>query len=288
MQSILILGGTGFMGRALCAHLRAEGHEVAAPSRGDYALNDVASIKRLIEATAPNTLINLAGISSVTHADDRALYDVNAFGHLNVLDATLAAAPNARVLLASTANVYGQSANETFRESDLPAPVNHYAISKLTAEQFNRLYSDRLQVSAVRPFNCTGRGQKPSLVISKLVDAFRRKVDRLELGDLSVRRDYVDIRDVCEMWSALIAAPAPPPLVNFGTGEATPLGDVIDKLSELSGHRLEAVSSPHFLRPRDIVYQRADTTILESLGFRRQFRLTDTLSWMLTDDGAHA
>lgn len=288
MERILILGASGFMGRALSAHLRAEGRQVATPTRADYRLDDTASLARLMTGNAPDAIINLAGISSVLHDDERALYEVNAFGHLNVLKAAVEAAPKARVLLASTANVYGQSQNERFRESDLPAPVNHYGASKSLAEQFNALYADRLCVSAVRPFNCTGRGQKPSLVISKLVDAYRRRVPRLELGDLSVRRDYVDIRDVCAMWSALLAAPAPPPIVNFGTGQATPLGDVIAALQRLSGHMLETVTSPHFLRARDIVYQRADTTILESIGFRRRYGLDDTLSWMLADDGAGA
>ena len=130
-----------------------------------------------------------------------------------------------------------------------------------------------LVVSAARPFNCTGRGQNQSLVISKLVDAFRRQLPRLEMGDMSVRRDYVDIRDVCAMWSALLAAPEPPPIVNFGTGEATELRAVVAALEALTGHTVETATSPHFLRGRDIVYQRADTTLLESLGFRRRYRL---------------
>lgn len=267
------------MGRALVAHLRAQGRAVAAPTHAEAPVDDRAALERAVEAAAADTIINLAGISSVTHADARALYETNAFGHLNVLEA--AGAAGAPVYLASTANVYGQA--RSFRESDVPAPVNHYGVSKLMAEQFNRLYSDRLIACAVRPFNCTGRGQKPSLVISKLVDAFRRRAAFVELGDTTVERDYVDIRDVCAMWDAVLAAASPPPVVNFGTGQATRLTDVIALLQEISGHTLDVAHSGGLLRARDIVYQRADTELLESLGFVRRHSLADTLAWMLED-----
>lgn len=276
------------MGRALARHLRACGFDVSAPPRADVQLSSVEALAALVAEAAPAQIVNLAGISSVTHGDDRALYEVNAFGHLNVLEAVARIAPRARVFLASSANVYGQSKAEAFAETDPPAPINHYAISKLTAEQFNRLLGDRLSVAAVRPFNCTGRGQKPTLVISKLVDAFRKRAPRLELGALDVRRDYVDIRDVCAMWEAVLAAPSPPPIVNFGTGVATPLRDVIALLEKFSGHSMEIVSAAQFMRARDIAYQRADTRVLDGLGFRRKHDLADTLAWMLSDDGEDA
>lgn len=246
---------------------------------------DATALRRAIESAAPEIIINLAGVSSILHADVSEIYETNAFGHLRLLEAVAETAPAARVYLTSSANVYGPSTRENFSEADPAAPVNHYAVSKFMAERFNALFADRLTASAARPFNCVGRGQKPTLVLSKLVDAFRRRVGRIELGNLDVRRDFVDIRDVCGMWRALLAAPAPPEIVNFGNGVATPLSEIIAVLEQLTGHKLEIVSARALLRERDITYQRADTAVLESLGYKRRYTLVETLEWMLSEQG---
>jgi GDP-6-deoxy-D-talose 4-dehydrogenase len=285
LRRILILGASGFMGRALAAHLRADGDDVIAPTHAETPMTDAIALRRAIEAAAPEIIINLAGVSSILHGAVGEIYDTNAFGHLRLLEAAAEAAPAARLYLASTANIYGRSASETFKESDPAAPVNHYAISKFMAERFNAVFAGRLTLSAARPFNCVGRGQKPTLVLSKLVDAFRRRAPRIELGNLDVRRDFVDIRDVCVMWSALLAAAKPPEVVNFGNGVATPLAEIITTLEHLTGHKPEIISAPALLRERDITYQRADTALLESLGYKRRYTLAETLEWMLSGQG---
>lgn len=285
MRRFLILGASGFMGRALAAHLRGLGDDVHTPSRAHMSMSESAGLRAIIEAIRPDGVINLAAVSSVLHGDVEEIYRTNAFGHLRLLEAVEQAAPSARVYLASSANIYGRSERDTFKETDPAAPVNHYAISKFMAERFNALFADRLFASAARPFNCCGRGQKPTLVLSKLVDAFRRRDARIELGNLDVRRDFVDVRDVCAMWSALLDAPRPPEVVNFGNGVATPLRDVIRALEQLTGHSPEIVSAPTLLRERDITYQRADTGVLESLGYQRRYTLTETLDWMLSEQG---
>jgi len=276
-----MFGSNGFMGRWLVAHLRALGDQVEAPSRAIVRMSDAAAVRDAIAAAKPDIIINLAGISSVTHEDAAALYETNLLGHLRVLQAAPA---GARVYLASTANVYGQGAGQAFSEADQPAPRNHYAVSKLGAEQLHPLYADTLTLSAARPFNCIGRGQKTSLVISKLVDAFRRRVPEIELGNLAVARDFIDIRDVCSMWENLLAAEAPPPVVNFGNGEAVPLPDIIALLERLSGHQPQITSSQALVRSADLTYQRADNRLIASLGYQRRYALEETLSWMLAEE----
>lgn len=283
-RRILMFGGGGFMGRWLVSHLRGIGDHVEAPTRAAVSMADETAIHAAILATEPEVIVNLAGISSATHADAAALYETNLIGHLRVLQAASAASPGARVFLASTANIYGQGDGGAFAEANEPAPRNHYALSKLSAERLHPLFADHLSLCAARPFNCIGRGQKTALVISKLVDGFRRRLPDIELGTLAVARDFVDIRDVCRMWELLLAAPEPPPVVNFGNGEAVGLIDIIALLERLSGHRPQIRSSQALVRAGDLTYQRADTSLLASLGYRRQHSLEDTLAWMLAEE----
>ncbi len=277
-----MFGGGGFMGRALASHLRGLGDRVETPPRAAANMSDAGAIAAVVAAAQPEIIVNLAGISSVTHEDAAALYETNMLGHLRVLQA---AAPGTRVFLASTANVYGQGDGvRGFAESDEPAPRNHYALSKLSAERLHILFADKLTLSAARPFNCIGRGQKTTLVISKLVDGFRRRLPEIELGTLAVARDFVDIRDVCVMWERLIAAPTPPVAVNFGNGEAVSLTDIIAVLERLSGHRPQIRSSQALVRTADLTYQRADTRVLTELGYQRRHSLEETLAWMLAEE----
>ncbi|MCX7360110.1 MAG: GDP-mannose 4,6-dehydratase [Alphaproteobacteria bacterium] len=283
-RRVLILGGHGFMGSWLTQSLRTAGAVVIAPTRAEADMSSSSALKQVVEQAHPDTVINLAGISSVAHDNLEHLYDVNTLGHLRLLQAVSDVAPSVRVFLASTANLYGEGAEgRAFRETDAPAPRNHYANSKWGAEQLHRLFSE-LETCAVRPFNCTGRGQGAKFFIPKVVRAFRKRDAEIELGDIAIRRDIVDIRDVCAMWEALLAAPKPPAVVNFGNGEAVAFSGVIETLERLSGHSLRILRSEQFLRTADIAYQCADTAIIAGLGYRRKYAINETLAWMLAEE----
>lgn len=272
------------MGSWLTQSLRAAGDDVVAPSRAEADICSSAALKRVVGEAQPDIVINLAGISSVAHDDVERLYDVNTLGHLRLLQAVADVAPAARVFLSSTANLYGEGEDgRPFREADTPAPRNHYANSKWAAEQLHRLFGG-LDTCTVRPFNCVGRGQGAHFFIPKVVRAFRMRDTEIELGDTAIRRDIVDIRDVCAMWQALLAAPKAPPVVNFGNGEAVAFTDVIKTLERLSGHGLRILRSERFLRTADIAYQCADKAIIAGLGYQRRHAIDDTLAWMLAEE----
>ena len=274
------------MGRWLVPHLRGLGDHVVAPTKAVADIHHESSLHDIVASAAPDTVINLAAISSVTQGSVEAYYETNLLGHLRLLQAVSEVAPTARIYLASTANLYGQSDGRGFSETDAPAPRNHYAMSKRAAEQLHALYPDLGSTCAVRPFNCIGRGQSTVFVVPKLVEAYRQRVAELKLGTLDVARDFVDIRDVCAMWQALLAAPTPPPVVNFGNGEATSLSEIVATLEQLSGHKIRLAHSDRLVRPSDIAYQRANAEIIVGLGYRRRHSLVETLAWMLNDGAA--
>lgn len=126
-------------------------------------LTNPAQVKAEVAQAQPDAVVHLAAISYVAHEDASALYAVNTVGTTHLLDAVAALRHAPRcVLLASSANVYGNCNHSPIAETQAPAPVNHYAMSKLAMEHMARTYADRLPLIITRPFNYTGPGQARS------------------------------------------------------------------------------------------------------------------------------
>lgn len=284
-MKILVTGADGFTGRQFLPSARAAGHEVVSLAAN---LTDGAAVAREVASLDFDAVVHLAAISFVAHADERALYDVNLFGSLNLLDALKAAGrPLRKVLFASSANVYGNSDRSPIPESQVPAPVNHYAMSKLAMECMVAARADGLPLVLTRPFNYTGRHQAPEFLIPKLVDHFRRRAPSVALGNLDVEREYNDVRLVCEAYLRLLEAPTATGTYNVCTGVTYSLGAVIDKLQALTGHKIDVRVDKAFVRPNEVHRLCGDPARLtHAIGALHSYRLEDTLSWMLAESAA--
>lgn len=262
------------------AAAEAAGHTVL-PLKSN--LQDTASLCAEVAGAPPDAVVHLAAISFVGHADARAFYDVNLFGTLNLLDALAALrhAPN-RILLASSANVYGNVAVSPISEETPPSPVNHYAMSKLAMEHMARTYVDRLPLMFTRPFNYTGPGQSLSFVIPKLVDHFRRRAAAIELGNLNVEREFNDVRMVCDAYLKLLEHGEPGEIYNVCTGRTLTLKGIIDRLQDLTGHALEIKTNPAFVRTNEVHRLCGSPAKLEVvIGPLKSIAIDDTLRRML-------
>ena len=156
-MKLLVTGASGFTGKHFVKAAHDYGHEVIAL---EADLRDCDAVKQQVLQAAPEAVVHLAGISFVGHADPCAFYHVNVIGTLNLLDAlTALTQPPRGILLASSANVYGNCEQSPITEEQSPAPVNHYAMSKLAMEYMARTYLDRLPLFFARPFNYIGPGQ---------------------------------------------------------------------------------------------------------------------------------
>ena len=249
-MKILVTGADGFTGRYFLAAAEASGHQAIALHAN---LKDKDALKSEVARIAPDAVVHLAAISFVGHADTVAFYDVNVIGTLNLLDA-LAALPQVprSVLLASSANVYGNCETSPITEVQSPAPVNHYAMSKLAMEHMARTYVNRLSLFFVRPFNYTGPGQVESFLIPKLVAHFARKATAIELGNLDVEREFNDVGFVCEAYLRLLDKAAPGEVYNICTGAPVTLRSVIVLLEEITDHRMQINVNPAFVRSNEI------------------------------------
>jgi nucleoside-diphosphate-sugar epimerase len=247
---ILLTGAAGFTGLFFKSAAEAAGHQVLVLQAD---LTDKAAVVEDVLQAGPDAVVHLAAISFVGHADDTAFYGVNVVGTMNLL-AGLAALPvkPTKVLLASSANVYGNCDASPITEDQPAAPVNHYAMSKLAMEHMARTYLDRLPVVFSRPFNYTGPGQAPNFLIPKLVSHFARRAPAIELGNLHVEREFNDVRMLCDAYLALLAHGVPGEVYNVCSGQPYTLQHVIELLSGITGHTMDVRVNPAFVRVNEV------------------------------------
>lgn len=281
-MKVLIIGSRGFTGRHLMERLR--GNSAFTPIvSADYGvdLRRKETIARALDAIGPDAVINLGAVSFIGSTDLSALFDVNAFGHLNLLESLAEKGFSGKLLFASSANIYGNNTRGVLREDRCPDPANPYAMSKLLAENFCKLFADRLEIVIVRPFSCIGLGQDTKFLVPKIVECFKSRRRLIELGNIDVERDFVDIRDVAAAYERLLTASHPPSQIHISSGEVCSIRRLIDILSEITGHKVDIQIDPVLVRPNDLFHQQGDATRLAALGFKRNYSIRDTLGWMV-------
>lgn len=285
-MKILLTGASGFTGQYFERAAAAAGHEVVALQAN---LSDSTSLNSEVAKLAPQAAVHLGAISFVGHADDGAFYAVNTVGTTNLLQA-LARLPEQphKVLLASSANVYGNCNMSPISEAQAPAPVNHYAMSKLAMEHMARTFADRLPIVITRPFNYTGPGQALNFVIPKLVSHYARRAATVELGNIQVEREFNDVRMVCDAYLTLLAHGQAGEVFNVCSGQPYTLQTVMDTLADLTGHALQAQVNPAFVRANEVQRLCGDPSKLRTLcqqaGLQlQQPSLRDMLGWMLSE-----
>lgn len=292
---VLITGAEGFTGRYMAAELKSLGHEVHGLVRHPCALsccdqvytadlNDAKALRVAVEAVQPQWVVHLAAVSFVPHGDVEDIYRTNLIGTRKLLQALAdwSQRPEA-VLLASSANVYGNAGVERIDEHVSLHPANDYAVSKLAMEYLAHMYGQRVPSIVARPFNYTGVGQSLSFLLPKMVDHFRRRAPFIELGNLDVARDFLDVRTVVGYYRRLLQTPAAVGgTFNISSGETWALGDLLQMARELSGHDIQVRINPVFVRDDEIKTLCGSPARLHALvGHLPGIELRDTLRWML-------
>ncbi len=277
---LLLTGADGFTGVHLSQAARQAGYAVFSLTA---QLENRQELQACVNEVQPSHVIHLAAISHVTHDDNLAYYQTNLLGSLDLLEAlsTLASPPQ-KVILASSANVYGNTEQSPILESQPPAPVNHYAMSKLAMELLARNFDARLPIVITRPFNYTGLGHGAHFVIPKIVDHFARKADVIELGNVDVYREYNDVRDISNLYLALLTHGQAGKTYNLASGRTHSLRQVIAQLESMTGHSIRIEVNPQFVRSNEIVRLCGSSQCVEQAIGKIAWRpLEETLQWML-------
>lgn len=297
MSRVLITGIDSFTGRYVAQALIDRGHEVVGMARDrsishevqvtatyEADLEDPAALSAMMAQGRPDRIVHLAGISAVTHGDVAAMYQTNVVGTRNLLQAIVSAGiqPDA-ILLASSANTYGNASQGQIDETAPLVPVNDYGVSKLAMEHIGRIYGDRLPIIIVRPFNYTGVGQSPDFIIPKLIDHARRRETQIELGNLDVARDFSDVRTVAACYARLLEVPgAIGKTFNTCSGHAYVLRDIVGMVERLANLRFNISINPDFVRATDLLTLFGSRAALEqAIGPVDMPPLEETLLWML-------
>lgn len=298
-MQILITGAGGFVGSRLARCLLARGDRVtgtyidARPDLPGVDLHEVdlldrAALERVVRETAPDAVVNLAGLSHIGESWDwRRMPDyfwVNVAGTENVV----LAAEGRPVVIASSADVYGNVPRDEqpISETRRVAPQTPYALTKAAAERIAQGHGAVI----VRSFNLIGPGQPLKFALpswAAQLAAIRRgeRPAELEVGDLSTARDFLHVDDGAEAYRLLAEKGERGGVYNLASGRATPMREVLDRLIAIAGVPVEVKAGSYPPRPFDIPCLSGDSSRLRALGWEPRRSVEEALKDLWRDFG---
>jgi GDP-4-dehydro-6-deoxy-D-mannose reductase len=295
---VLVTGGTGFVGPHLIRLLKSRSSTIAVIASADetsrqetgveyYALDirRADQVRSVVHEFSPTHVYHLAGISAVDASwrNPRLTFEVNVLGAYNLFEAAMSLASPPRILNVSTSQVYAGS-SATLTETSPPGPDNPYAASKAMAEMLRVQYRKSSGgIITARSFNHTGPGQMPNFVLPSIAKQFAEmeaglRPSQLTAGNLEVKRDFTDVRDVVVAYSALIERGRTDEVYNVCSGSAVRLGDIVQKFEAISGIEARIDTDPARIRSNEVPVICGDSTKIRSdTGWSPQIPLEKTI-----------
>jgi GDP-4-dehydro-6-deoxy-D-mannose reductase len=265
MQTILVTGASGFVGRTLLG--MAQSGEIGRSARivalpDEVDLREAESIKRSLAGSAPDAVIHLAAISFVpeSFARPHETYAVNLHGTINLLEALRQEGFRGAFLYVSSGDIYGAVAADTLPVSEErpPRPRNPYSASKVAAEAYcyQLTQTSKVRVVIARPFNHIGPGQSERFVLPALAKQIveikqGRRAPTVEVGNIDVTRDFSDVRDVVRAYLSLLEAGTSGEAYNVCSGIERHVREVLQRMLELAGVKASVNCVADKVRPNE-------------------------------------
>jgi UDP-glucose 4-epimerase len=297
---VLVIGGLGFVGSAICHSLhKLKDINLAVidnQSKGSLKniqgvdchflpidITDRTAVEQVIAKENPEIVIHLAAIHFIPdcNRDTVRCLATNIVGTENILQACAQKGSVKRVIITSSQAVYPIKDSPN-KEEDVPYPYDVYGESKLANEfQAMRFQRDaQIDTIAVRLSNVYGpRETNPHVIpeiMTQLVDGKRQ----VSLGNIEPKRDFVHSTDVARAYAALALQPTLPGfhLVNLGSGNEYSIRDILAKLSEIIGKEITYIKDPSRFRSTERMHLVPDISrIRELVGWRPQVSIDQGL-----------
>jgi GDP-4-dehydro-6-deoxy-D-mannose reductase len=299
---VLITGGTGFVGSHLVGLLKRESCQISvlastqAASREtgiDYHcvnIRDAQGVQAVLQQLSPDQIYHLAGVSTVDAArrQPSQAYETNVIGTHNLFDAAMSGPRPPRILNVSTAQVYAPSSRKLAEINPL-GPDNPYAASKAMAEMLVYQYRGRERggIITARSFNHTGPGQSPAYVLPAMAKQFAEiesglRPPRLGLGNLDVKRDFTDVRDVVRAYYMLLMHGRAGEIYNVCSGIAVALSDIVGMFRAICDIEVAIDVEPSRVRSKDAAEVSGDPAKIHAdTGWRPEIPLEQTIRDLL-------
>lgn len=279
MKKVLITGITGFAGSHLADYLLSVGtYEVSGSCTDDAKVANLASSKdrvrlhklnlldeegtnQLISKEKPDFLFHLAALTSPKSSFDnpRDTFTNNVSAQINILEAVRKYSMETRVLVVSSAEVYGLVTLENLPiDEETPFnPTNPYAVSKLAQDYLGLQYflSHKLKIIRVRPFNHFGPRQSPAFVIpafaKRIVEIEKGQEKTMKVGNLSSKRDFTDVSDIVKAYVLALEKGKLGEVYNLGSGKSYEIAKILEMMISLSRVKIETETDQSLMMPSD-------------------------------------
>lgn len=304
MKKALITGISGFAGSFLAELLLSKGYEVHGTHTSDNLSNlellkqnlhlhkvnllDKNETEKCIENAKPDFVFHLAALTSPAESfkEPEKIVTNNITAQINLLEAIRLSSISPRILIISSAEVYGY-----VKEEDLPIneknelrPASPYAVSKIAQDYLGLQYhlSYGLDVIRARPFNHIGPRQSSSFVVASFAKQIAeiekgKKDPKIKVGNLETKRDFTDVRDMVKAYLVLVEKGESGEVYNIGSGKSHKISEILSDLLSLSQLPIDTEVDQTLFRPGDIPEIRSSNHKIEQLGWKPEVELSVTL-----------
>ncbi len=318
-ETILITGGTGFVGSHLVEELLSKGftkifvtnygstnsyvHSILPESQIiSVNLTDQAETFHLIETLKPKWIFHLASIAIASNSFEKAatIFQNNIGLQLNLLEAVKVHSPQSRILVVGSGMEYGMIAHDESEPVDLEKypgvneltelkPTNPYAVSKITQDLLGLSYhySYQLDVVRARPFNHIGERQTTDFAIpafaSQIAQIEKGQQEKILVGNLDAVRDFSDVKDIVKGYILLLEKGQSGEVYNLGGGRGYVMRNVLDMLCRMANVPITVEIDPARYRPVDVPIAVANIKKMKAIGWMPTIALEQTLQRVLNE-----
>ena len=281
VKTILITGASGALGRELAYYLSILQQKIIPTSRdynsGFYLdVSDLKSLHSFLKEKQPDLIIHLAAmvpIALVEQNHDGAIA-TNIAGLDNTLNSVKHSCPQAKVIVTSSSEVYGNgNYGKKFEETDPYSPNNLYAFTKVAQEELSKLYvKNGLNIKIARIFNYSSIYKKPVYSLESFANQIAEIIKkggekRITVGDLRPERDFLNGQDVASALIAIAMNQSPHTVFNVCRGSTVSMESLLKSMVKEFGTPIDIQEDPTKLRTIDNYYVCGDNSRLLSLGW---------------------